>query len=75
MTIKVKDYWLWHQVRLSQEHCDKCRTGDSITVKKKDIKKLIKILKKLDYKGLPSGGLRFKDKEFEIKEEKWQWDI
>jgi len=53
MTIKINDRWLWHQITIRQEYCDKCGTADSITIKKKNIKKLIKILKKLDYSGIP----------------------
>jgi len=70
----IKDRWLWSQVVLSQDLCKECGSKDSITIEKADIKKLIKILQKLDYKGIPKKKHLFGDDlEYEIgKEASWQ---
>lgn len=49
----IKDLGLWHKIKISQIHCETCDDSDTITVDKKDIPKLIKILQKLNYKGIP----------------------
>ena len=65
----IKDRWLWSQVVLSQDLCKECGSEDSITIEKADIKKLIKILQKLDYKGVPKKKHLFSDDlEYEIGE-------
>ena len=51
--IVIKDYWLWSQVKIEQISCPECKIGDSITIMKgKNLDKLIKILKKMNYKGI-----------------------
>jgi len=64
----ILDEWFWGEIHIKQEHCDKCKYSDTITIRKKDINKLIKILKRLNYKGLPKNiGL---SKEYILNEEK-----
>ena len=65
----IKDRWLWSQVVLSQDLCKECGSEDSITIEKSDIKKLIKILQKLDYKGIP------KKKNFQFDDEDNVYEI
>ena len=52
--VTVKDFWVWSQVRIAAESCPECGSGESITISKgKDLKQLIKVLTKLNYKGIP----------------------
>jgi hypothetical protein len=67
MKTYVKDWWLWHKVSICQEHCDKCGTDESIDIEKSKINKLIRILKKLNYRKLPKR--RTWGKEYIIEEE------
>jgi hypothetical protein len=51
--IVIKDYWLWSQVKIVKENCPECGLADSVTINKgKDLTKLIKVLQKLNYKGI-----------------------
>jgi hypothetical protein len=57
--IIIKDWWLWGQIKLTQEHCIECGTSDDIKIHKgKELGRLIKILSKLNYKGIPKGRLK-----------------
>ena len=53
MRLFIRDFWLWGQVRIEQESCNQCKDTISINIEKKDINKIIKILNKLNYKGVP----------------------
>ena len=67
----IKDNWLQSQINICEETCNTCGSEESITISKKDILKLIKILKKLDYKGIPKR--HYYNKEYIIREdEKWK---
>ena len=70
----IQDRWLWHEICIRQPICSECGTEDSVVIRKEEIKKLIKILKKLDYKGIPKKKHLFGDDlEYEIsKEASWQ---
>jgi hypothetical protein len=50
--IIIKDFWLWGQIRIGEENCPKCKSSEMITFQKgEQVKELIKVLKKLNYKG------------------------
>lgn len=66
----IHDRMLWSEVKISQPICEECGTADSIVIKKEHIKKLIKILQKLDYRGVPKNHLIGQDKEYVIGIEK-----
>ena len=59
----VKDWWLWSKVSICLETCDKCGDGCSIRLEKRYINKLIKILRKLNYKGIPKRN-KYTNKEY-----------
>ena len=50
----IKDWWLWGQVKIVQQDCPECGLADDIIITKgKELTKLINILKRLNYKGIP----------------------
>jgi hypothetical protein len=51
--IIIKDFWLWDKVRIEEESCQECKNSDMITIMKGEkLTKLIKVLKRLNYKGI-----------------------
>lgn len=51
--LTIKDWWLYSQVRIEQDNCPECQRGQSIKINKgQDLTRLIKILQKLNYKGI-----------------------
>lgn len=58
--ITIKDFWILEQVKIFQEKCSECGKieGDIIIQKGKDLSNLIKVLQKLNYKGIPKDKLK-----------------
>lgn len=54
--ITLNDRWLWSQIVICECLCKECGDGKAIVITKgKETTKLIKILQKLNYKGMKKG--------------------